>query len=324
MATSGYGALAGFGAGLASVGAGMAREAEQERELRNRMRLQDLRSDDAMELARYRAGLGPGGRGGGSQSPAMGALAILSDPAAFAQLSGLDRAEVDDYLSMSRGAAPTETRTMGPERFTSADRAAEAEPITAEAAKYTPGQAADLRKRAVMGLREAMKVANPAQADDISKSQLTDTQRQFTEQHAETGDEMARRGALLAAGKDPSVGDAAEDTADARMVAAKQPRGSRSGGGGGGGSTIQRTLIDDSGNVIAVMRDGTTKPLGIKAGEFGKRVDSLAAKLAKTIEFMGKPMAEVRAEAERQIAGSSGTASAPAPASRPPLSSFRK
>lgn len=110
--------------------------------------------------------------------------------------------------------------------------------------------------------------------------------------------------------------DAATTSAGAAVTRANRPP---SGGAGGGGSSepkVRSTKTDADGNVIAIMSDGSTKPLGIKSGEFNARLASTIDKMEKADPFgFGKlPEEEKRARATTRLTGSAAPAPAPAPA----------
>lgn len=90
--------------------------------------------------------------------------------------------------------------------------------------------------------------------------------------------------------------------------AARYGADKRDGGGGsagGAGARVQSTHVNADGNVVAILRDGTAKVLTdatgspIKSATWSKRVDALAATLAKSRQFRSMSGSEVRAEAER-------------------------
>lgn len=136
--------------------------------------------------------------------------------------------------------------------------------------------------------------------------------------------------------------EGAVEVANIRAGATLGAARTRSSGGGGGtgggaGQRVQRTMTDADGNTVLVFRDGRTelakidgKP--VRAGDFGKRVDSLAKSLRSTPDFIGKPEAEVRQAAMDALTKPGLPAAAPAPGpgldsrpaagGRPPLSSF--
>jgi len=202
------GALEGAGRGAAQVGQQQAQESMRADEERRRAAADEERQNRidqrvAMreDLLRDRQGTGGTSRRGGG-APAMGALEIASDPEKLARLSGMSREEADDYVAMQGGKQPTDgSVTMSPGRFSNPDRMDEAGATHDQAIpKYTPGSAAALRDKAIAGLYQAMKLADPSHADDLSKSQGTD---QVTKNVADyrAGDNRAGDAAMIGQGK---------------------------------------------------------------------------------------------------------------------------
>lgn len=99
-----------------------------------------------------------------------------------------------------------------------------------------------------------------------------------------------------------------------------------SGGAGSGDAKVRSTKVDDQGNVVAIMSDGTTKPLGIKSGDFNNRVANLVTQMSKNdYQFSKLPEADKRAKAvERLTGGTSAPRNSDNADTRPPLNSFRR
>lgn len=208
LSQAALGGLAGMGQGLANVGQQQVAEtmrsdeerrraaAEEERQNRIDQRI-GLRED----VRAGRAGSSGSGSGrGGAAGP--GALDIAGDPEKLALLGGVDRGEADEYVRMQKGGAPQgENVRLEPGRFQNPDRMDEAGPGRDQLVpKYTPGDAAGLRDRAIKGLYQAMKLSDPSHADDLSKSQSTD---QVTGMVADyrAGDNRAGSAAMIGQGK---------------------------------------------------------------------------------------------------------------------------
>jgi len=106
-------------------------------------------------------------------------------------------------------------------------------------------------------------------------------------------------------------------------VRAARPTGSS---GGAGGVKVRSTKTDADGNVIAIMSDGTTKPLGIKSGDYNKSVANLIAQREKNdYQFKNLPEEEKKAWATGRLTPSTPTQrSSDNAGSRPPLSSFNR
>ena len=122
--------------------------------------------------------------------------------------------------------------------------------------------------------------------------------------------------------------DAATTRAEAAVTSANRPRAA--GGSGAGGTkapTVRSTKTDDQGNVVAIMSDGSTKPLGIKSGDFNKRVSDLISTREKTdFQFKQLPEAEKKAWATGRLSGPAPRASGSSDntGTRPPLDSFKR
>jgi len=76
------------------------------------------------------------------------------------------------------------------------------------------------------------------------------------------------------------------------------------GGGAGGALKVRSTKVDDAGNMIAIMSDGSTKPLGIKSGDYNNKIASTIATMAKNdYKFSKLPESEKRAAALERLTG---------------------
>ena len=201
-ALAAFGALRGLGAGVANIGSQMEADRMREEQYAAQLERERLRQaemshrnteNNAMraeiaalrEEGRARAGARRGGGG------ALTVADLAADPALLAVAGGGSREEVEQYLDIARnGAGQT------------VDRAVEDESggHSVKAAKYEPGTGKAAMERGQQILMRAMKLADPAHADALSKSETTDYQRGAA-QRAEKGDAGAARGALLAAGK---------------------------------------------------------------------------------------------------------------------------
>jgi hypothetical protein len=92
----------------------------------------------------------------------------------------------------------------------------------------------------------------------------------------------------------------AQQNADANTKRANKPAGS----GSGGGSTpkVRSTRVDDNGNVVAIMSDGSTKDLGMKSGDYNKSVATMIAKREKDdFQFNKLPEDEKKAWANERL-----------------------
>lgn len=87
--------------------------------------------------------------------------------------------------------------------------------------------------------------------------------------------------------------------------------GRGAGGGGGGGTAkapyMKSKQIDEKGNVLGIMSDGSVKDLGIKSGDYNKQVSKLVTDMAKNDrKFEKLPEEEKRKKAEDRLLGSKG------------------
>jgi hypothetical protein len=116
----------------------------------------------------------------------------------------------------------------------------------------------------------------------------------------------------------------AQQNADANTKRANKP----SGGGSGGSSApkVRSTRVDDNGNVVAIMSDGSTKDLGIKSDTFNKSIATTIKNMADSdFNFKNLPEDEKRAQAIQRLTGnapaktgaSTGKTSASIPAGLP-------
>lgn len=80
------------------------------------------------------------------------------------------------------------------------------------------------------------------------------------------------------------------------------------GGAGGKAARVQKTVIGENGNIMAVMSDGTTKDLGVKSGDYNKQISNLVTKMAKDdYKFAKLPEADKRKQAEERLRGQIST-----------------
>jgi hypothetical protein len=102
--------------------------------------------------------------------------------------------------------------------------------------------------------------------------------------------------------------DANTTKAGAAVTNANRPRAS---GGGSSSSApkVRSTKVDDAGNMVAIMSDGTTKDLGIKSSDFNNKVASLITQMSKNDYQFNKLSEEEKRE--RAIQRLTGGAAAP-------------
>jgi hypothetical protein len=102
--------------------------------------------------------------------------------------------------------------------------------------------------------------------------------------------------------------DANTTRAGAAVTSANRPRAS---GGGSASSApkVRSTKVDDAGNMVAIMSDGSTKNLGIKSSDFNKQVASLVTQMSKN-DYQFNKLTEDE-KRERAIQRLTGGATAP-------------
>jgi hypothetical protein len=105
--------------------------------------------------------------------------------------------------------------------------------------------------------------------------------------------------------------DARTTSAGAAVTNANRPRTSGGGSGGSASSApkVRSTKVDDAGNMVAIMSDGTTKALGIKSSDFNNKVASLITQMSKNDYQFNKLTEEEKRE--RAIQRLTGGAAAP-------------
>jgi hypothetical protein len=111
----------------------------------------------------------------------------------------------------------------------------------------------------------------------------------------------------------------AQQNADANTKRANKPPSGGGGSGGGSAPKVRSTRVDNSGNVIAVMSDGSTKDLGIKSGQFDKDISNTIAQMTAQDsfgQFKNLPEEEKRAQAIQRLTGSAPTAKTSASTSK--------
>lgn len=303
------GALGGAGKGAADVGQTISTEALRAQDMRRQeqMRLDEInaRADrvDIRQGAREdwqdgRPGGGSGRTAGGSKGGG-GALDIASDPTKLALLGGMDPERALDYVGMQTGApAPTKNLPLDPSRFANPDRQDEAAAsgvTSATVPKYSPGDAAGLRDEAIKALYQAVKLADPGHADDLSKSQSGDQVRSYTDDFV-GGDTRAGMGALMIQGKAPfgmsgneltgeaTPGSVAASTvvknnAEAADAAAKATK-TRAEVNPDGSPKITIAALGEQRKALASSRQDIDHQATELKGQFGPDVDKARAALA--------------------------------------------
>jgi hypothetical protein len=141
--------------------------------------------------------------------------------------------------------------------------------------------------------------------DVLDQIRLENTEKKNDQQYTATMAAITERGRQADA-KLPI----AQQNADANTTRANKPPSS--GGGSGGAASapkVRSTKVDDAGNMVAIMSDGSTKNLGIKSSDFNNKVASLVTQMSKNdYQFNKLPEDEKR---ERAIQRLTGGATAP-------------
>ncbi len=123
-------------------------------------------------------------------------------------------------------------------------------------------------------------------------------------------------------------GSLSDEEADAaisglvKTISTAKPAGRGGGSGSNPAGTIQSTKVGADGFMVGVFRDGSVKKLmldgkPVKAQDYAKRVDKLAADIGKSVDGIGKSAKDLRAEAETTLAGQAEPAPAAASGQKP-------
>lgn len=319
-----WGGLAGLGQGIAQV----SRQNQLEREQREREDAQlqreqlrqnamDARNTETLEmrreLAAMRAGGGNGAGRGGAGS--MGVLDAMANPDLLTAASGgqLSREEAATFVDLQKNGNPR-TEVAGPPTE---------EGEAATATKYEPGTAKSIAERGLAALRNAMKLGNPAQADDLAKSEQTDYVTDAA-RRAEKGDTGAVRGALAAQGKaeygekgsshitgKPADGSVASSeirendsqvTANGALAAKRKAEAASEGasGGKGGGTKVKSSFVNAEGDRVQLLTDGSQVNLG-KDRSYQSMLAREVSDIKKSMDGMGKASDEIERMAADRI-----------------------
>lgn len=166
---------------------------------------------------------------------------------------------------------------------------------------------------------------------EVKKARLEEIRVENAEKKADAQSALENRREDRRAEEFKALLPVKQQVADAATTRANRPASSGAGGGGGGGGAkVRSTKTDSQGNVIAIMSDGTTKPLGIRSSDFDKNIANTIAAMQKDDYKFGKlPESEKRAQAIERLTGS--PARSPTrdngnvnPGTRPPLSAFKQ
>lgn len=296
------GALKGVGDGLQAYGR-MSMEGEE-----RRRRMQEER-DMRLEVERERAEL-RGPRGGGSGGGVLSADLVKEGGASEEMLAaqmGMSVPEYRKFVEMERTGSDAAYRRdegavmddeYGQQKVTS----------------LPPGfEEFKARKRAERGkLLETYAFSDDT--DKIAEGRQTDKETSLLGDAAK-GDQGARDALLVSKGKDPR-----ETKAEADKDDRTDPNVRGGGGAGGGGKLrVQSSFVNDRGVRVLIMSDGSRRDTGVKDAQFGGRIATLIAQMAKTDPFkFGKlPVDQQRMRAMDMIAGELGDVPSPSPSPSP-------
>lgn len=193
-----WGGLAGAGKGISDVGRQMELDALEERRQRNLAEIAAARDQSREDIAAMRggrAGSSSGSRSGGSATGGNSLRDLMNDPEAMAFASGVDRGQIDDALAMARGQRPTR-EVEGDLPMDEEGNVMEGPGAPKTVDKYEPGKAAEVRMAGTTALRQAMKVADPKNADSLSDSERTDQGTKFAAEYRK-GNDRAGEAALI-------------------------------------------------------------------------------------------------------------------------------
>jgi len=312
---------------------------ERQRELDESRKWREEQMQADREARAARSG-GGGGSRGGALADAAGAEAVdpLERQAVFREMqdTGVSMAEAQQRVADAKSGTNRFTRTTQvAEQIDDGDRM---RTVTREQTEPDVESFKAMMKRMGRSLAGATSDLK-SNADQLAGGRQTDA----VTEAALSGDPGKERGAVLMKGREPfnaagasvltgaaAPGSKAEAEIKAEgALAAKRNAEARSGGSGGGkasaGTTVQRVLTTEDGSAVAVMRDGSTRNLGIRTPDFNKEVSKIAARMAKeNFEFANLPADEQRARAIDTFMGSKPPAAAPGPAKAPETSAGPK
>jgi hypothetical protein len=149
--------------------------------------------------------------------------------------------------------------------------------------------------------------------DVLDQIRLENTEKKNDQQFTATMAAITERGRQADAKLpiEQQNADANTTRAGAAVTNANRPRASGGGSGGSASSApkVRSTKVDDAGNMVAIMSDGSTKNLGIKSSDFNNKVASLVTQMAKN-DYQFNKLTEDE-KRERAIQRLTGGATAP-------------
>lgn len=300
-----YALLGGIAEGAGAYAKGLSEERRMQQELEMRKALQD-------DQQAFREQLGYGGRGQGTGNGVGrgGAPAVTADQAVETANKILAMPSREDVAKMYPDAPTQVDPAFAADAVAARDadlpsQAGPTKPMVGPDGKPRPVRRvlddAFYKQKADEIVRYRKVIYGGANADDMAKGEQTLAETNLLEKAA-GGDRKAGEGLLYSKGKDPveTVARADAQIAKAEKDDRTDPNARRGGAGGGApkAPTVRSTKVDEQGNVIAVMSDGTTKPLGIKSDAFNARV----AKVIGDMEKNDNKFAKLPADEKRRLA----------------------
>lgn len=146
---------------------------------------------------------------------------------------------------------------------------------------------------------------------DSYKTELTDLQKQREEARKDRQDQLRREDSeLREEGRNSRLATTLAAQADRTnaVIAGAMARSQNSGGGGGAvgsGSRVQSYKTDSNGEIIAMMRDGTSEPTGRTDKSYADRVLKQVAAMSKDRKFSRLSPEDQVTEAKKFIAAAS-------------------
>jgi hypothetical protein len=321
------GGLGGLGRGMNDVGRQMELDALEARRQQNLADIAAARDASREEIAANRLAAVGGGRAGSRSSGGGGGGGsslrdLMDDPTGLAFSSGERRESVDDALAMAKGQRLTK-EVEGELPVDEEGNVIEGPGAPKTVDKYTPGQAEEVRMSGTRALRQAMKVSDPKNADDLSRSERTDQGTKYAAEYR-AGNDRAGESALINDSKPAfddgssnatgrvvsgSLADAkaeAEGTKAGAAVTRANAAAAKSARAGGGSSANPELRLNDQ------ERKNTNALLASAQKELTAAVskDEIAAAKAKIAKY------EARLEAGNDRIDSQRKPSAEAPAAK--------
>jgi hypothetical protein len=334
------GGLGGLGRGMNDVGRQMELDALEARRQQNLADIAAARDASREEIAAGRLGAGGtrssgtragGGTGGSSLRD------LMDDPEVMAFAAAKDREKMDDARAMAKGQRLTK-EVEGEQPMDEEGNVMPGPGAPKTVDKYEPGTAQKVREEGRDAFWEAMKLAHPAQADDLSKSQRTDQGTKLAADYAK-GNDRAGEAALINDSK-PAFDDGSSNAtgkvtpgslADAKASAegtkagaavtranAAAAKSARTGGGTGSERRADLALSDQERKAATTLlsdaRKALTaeevklKPDPAKVQELEAEIAAAKSKLAPRAPTAAAPKATVKAlpAGAKQIGTSGG------------------